>query len=71
MRQPQQSKRSFEETFPHYPFAELVRLAIALGCWLGTRTPRREPGGRLIGRVPVSRRARMEAAKIAMGRLPY
>lgn len=26
---------TFEETYPRYEFAELVRLAMALGAWLG------------------------------------
>jgi hypothetical protein len=30
-------KATFEETFPHYPFSDLVRLGIRLGAWLRDR----------------------------------
>lgn len=29
-----EAKKTFEETYPRYPFAELVRLSIGLGNWL-------------------------------------
>ena len=33
-REPFDAGRSFEETYPSYPFSELVRLSIGLGNWL-------------------------------------
>jgi hypothetical protein len=34
MEKPPEAPKSFEETYPQYPFAELVRLSIALSKWL-------------------------------------
>lgn len=30
-------QRTFEETYPLYPFSELVRLSMKLGQWIGRR----------------------------------
>ena len=34
MQPDQKDQETFEETYPRYPFAELVRLGILLGRWL-------------------------------------
>ncbi len=70
MRQPKDSGPSFEETYPHYPFAELVRLAIAVGGWLARVRQASHDGALRARRPPPSRRAREEVGKISMGRLP-
>jgi hypothetical protein len=32
-------KKSFEATYPHYAFAPLVRLGIAIAAWITGRSP--------------------------------
>ena len=38
-------RAGFEETYPRYEFAELVRLALAIGAWLVNARRRIAPGG--------------------------
>lgn len=41
-----EAKKTFEETYPKYPFSELVRLSIGLGKWLGRAARRPHDGTR-------------------------
>ena len=70
MRQPLDSERSFEETYPHYPFAELVRLAVALGRWIA-RTDQARIRAREAERDSPPRREVKEAARVSMDRILY
>ncbi len=42
MQKPSETPKSFEETYPHNPFAELVRLGIAVAQLIVRRKRRRE-----------------------------
>jgi len=41
MNEPRHRLASFEETYPRYPFAELVRLALGFGKWIVRRRRKR------------------------------
>ena len=72
MRRPQESGASFEETYPHYPFAALVRLAIAAGGWLGRAIARsQEQRARQALQTYVPRQRRRDAVRPPMGRILY
>ncbi|MGI9414256.1 MAG: hypothetical protein ACR2PM_11340 [Hyphomicrobiales bacterium] len=55
MQDPHDDPDSFENTFPRYPFSELVRLALMLAGWIGRRRAAEERRDRTAR--PSSRRA--------------
>ena len=44
MGKPRPTPKTFEETYPDYPFANLVRAGVGLASIVGRRRRRREPG---------------------------
>ena len=46
MENPRKTPKSFEETYPRYPFAPLVELGIAIAAWLKRVTTRTGKSGK-------------------------
>jgi len=78
MKSTREPGRSFEETYPRYAFAELVRWAVMLGAWMGRlhkptaptkaarSRSRRPPGALPIVRIPPLPQRRIETGSGAV-----